>query len=79
MKLGEKASPIDIPAGVLALVRGGKVTLQKFDREDADALDRWSMKRARARSAANPKKTRAGGSPDRVARDSTRFPVFGAN
>ncbi len=53
VKLGDQTLPIEVPAGKMVLLSDGKLSMLKFDKEDTDALDRWSMGRDRLVSAAN--------------------------
>jgi hypothetical protein len=44
---------IEVPAGKMLQFDGGNASVQKFDKEDTDALDRWSGRRGELVSAAN--------------------------
>jgi hypothetical protein len=43
----------EVPAGKMLQFNGGTASVQKFDKEDTDALDRWSGRRGELVSAAN--------------------------
>jgi hypothetical protein len=44
---------IEVPAGKMLQFDGGDASVRKFDKEDTDALDRWSGRRGELVSAAN--------------------------
>jgi hypothetical protein len=44
---------IEVPGGKLLDLSGGEAALQKFDREQLDALDRWSARRSETAAMAN--------------------------